>query len=138
MTKPDVMSGAVQGSRRPTTSVRKLCAFCGMGGRLVGSWDCSEPDTNPIPAVDGDDGHGEADQLLFSEELSDLLIDIVGCMRVSDQGQSFGPGERGPLAIGVERRFPPGVEQIETLLGFASRAGILGMHIETERAAVDL
>src|SRR5215472_12666937 len=59
-------------------------------------------------------------------------------MAVGDQGQRLGPGQRRPLALAVERRLAPGVEQIEPLLVLAGCAQLLGVHVDAMGAAVDL
>src|SRR5581483_3219707 len=46
--------------------------------------------------------------------------------------------EGGALARGVERRFAPGVEQIDALLALAALAQGLAVHVQAIGAAVDL
>ena len=48
------------------------------------------------------------------------VVDLVGHMGLADQRQRLGPLERGVFAVGVERRFAPGVEHVQTLLGLAA------------------
>src|SRR6185312_13310373 len=78
------------------------------------------------------------DLLLVAELSLELLIDIVGSARLMQHGQGLGPGERRALAIAVERRLAPGVEQVETLLRFPPLARVGGVHVEAKGAAVDL
>jgi len=73
-----------------------------------------------------------------SSNSSGLLVHIVGCMALLDVGQGLGPGQRGALASGEERRLAPGGEGVKPLLGFAVGAGVLGVHIDTVSAAVQL
>jgi hypothetical protein len=44
----------------------------------------------------------------------------------------------GGYTVGVERRYPPRIQQVQVLLGFAVFAGILGMPVDAMGAAVDL
>src|SRR5204862_195343 len=43
-----------------------------------------------------------------------------------------------PLPVGEERRLPPRRQRVEPLLGLADRAGVLGVHVDAVRAAVEL
>src|SRR5262249_18745925 len=56
----------------------------------------------------------------------------------ADARDGLGPLERRALTIAEERRLPPGVERVEALLGFACVPGVLGVHVDAVRAAVDL
>jgi hypothetical protein len=67
-----------------------------------------------------------------------LLVDFVRSVRLMNEGDGLRPGEGRALALAVERGLAPGVEQIEPLLGFASRASFARMHVDAERAAIDL
>ncbi len=51
-----------------------------------------------------------------------LLMDVVGGVALADACDGFGPGEGGPLAIGIKGSFAPRVEAVKTLLGFAFSA----------------
>jgi len=100
--------------------------------------DGPEADGQPVPGVDRADQHGQVDLLGGGEVPGELLVIPVGSMGLGHQGQGLGPGEGGPLPVVEERRFPPGVEEVEPLLRLAAGAGILGVHVEAEGAAVDL
>src|SRR5690606_40579905 len=50
----------------------------------------------------------------------------------------FRPRERGALPFAVDGRFAPGGEEIQPLLGLATGARVLRMHVEAVAAAVDL
>src|ERR1700733_7319198 len=91
--------------------------------------DEPEADLDPVPAVDRDNQQGQLHLLLFAELSLERLIDVIGSARPRQQGQGFGPGQRCALTVAVERRVPPGIEQIETLLRLASVARVGGMHV---------
>ena len=59
-------------------------------------------------------------------------------MRLTDERDGLGPRQRGPLAIAVERRLAPGVEDVDPLFRLSCRAGVDRVHVEAIRAAVDL
>src|SRR3546814_2471678 len=96
--------------------------------------DRAEADLDPVPSVDRHDQQGELYLLLLRELFRHRFIDIVGRVRLGDQRQGFGPAERGTFALAVERRFAPGVEQIQALLRLALFPGAGGMHVKTKRA----
>jgi len=98
----------------------------------------AEGDGEPIPAIDGDDGQGEVDQLLFGEVLAHLLIERVRYVVRRDERDGLGPGQRGALALGVERRLGPGGEDVEALFALAGGARILAVHVQAVGTAVEL
>src|SRR5207244_7376937 len=57
---------------------------------------------------------------------------------MADERYSLCPCERGPFPVCVERGLAPGGKAIESLLGFAARAGIFRMHVDAIGAAVEL
>src|SRR5262249_45337746 len=59
-------------------------------------------------------------------------------MAFREPRQRLGPAQRGPLPLGVARRFAPGRQQIDALLGLALAAGFGRMHVDAVGAAVDL
>ena len=66
-----------------------------------------------------------------------VLVDVVGCMRLRDQGQGLGPGQRRPLARGIRAATPASVEQVEAFLALTAAARVAGVHVDAEGAAVD-
>jgi hypothetical protein len=50
----------------------------------------------------------------------------------------LGEGKRGLFALGEVRRFAPGRQAVEALLGLSDRASVLGVHVDAVGAAVDL
>src|SRR5699024_10724812 len=81
---------------------------------------------------------GETDQLGFAEMRAYLFVDLIRHMVVRDPGDGLRPGQRRALPLAVEWRLAPGVEDVETLLALARRAGILAVHVQAVGAAVDL
>ena len=117
-----------------TTSIPPLCR--GSLGSLHRRHR-AEGDGKPVPGVDGRDQHGQVHRLGLRELRADLGIDVVGRMRFGDQRHGFGPGERRAFALAIDRRFAPGVQEIEPLLGLSALARILGVHVDAVGAAVD-
>src|SRR5574340_1280131 len=91
----------------------------------------------PVPAVDRDGAERQVHDFLLSEVFACFGVKLVG-HSLADARQCLGPGERGTLAVSKERRFAPGVERVQALLGFAARARVFAMHVEAVGAAVDL
>ncbi len=98
----------------------------------------AEADGKPVPGIDGRNQHRQVDRLGFGEMGADFLIDLIRRMGLRDQRHRFRPCQCGALAVSIDRRFAPGIEQIEALLGFAALARILGVHVDAEGATVDL
>ena len=66
------------------------------------------------------------------------LVGFVGNVGCRDQRHGLGPFERRSLAIAEERRFAPRIQAVQALLRLAFGSRILGMHVQTVSAAVDL
>ena len=105
---------------------------------FVASRHGAERDVEPVGAVDGDDRQRQVGEFFFGELRARLLVHLVRRMALGDQRQRFGPSQRRALALAVERRFIPGVEQIKPLFAFARGAQLLGVHVDAVGAAVDL
>src|SRR5215471_7161884 len=89
----------------------------------------TKPDRETVPEIDQADQGREIDQLLVSEVAANLIVDRVGRVCFRDAGEGFRPCQRRPLALGVECRFVPSVEQVEPLLGLAGAAGVRAAHM---------
>ena len=120
------------------TRVRHLLLRRVLNLDAVASRHGTERDVEPVGAVDGDDRQRQVGKLFFGKLRARLLVDIIRRMAFGDQRQRLGPGQGGALALAVERRFLPGVEQIKPLLAFAGGAQLLGVHVDAVGAAVDL
>src|SRR5579864_3498867 len=90
-----------------------------VSNRLVTAGYRAQADRDPVPGIDLGHRQGEIDDFLLGELLSRDLVHFVRRVGLAYERQSFGPLQRRPLAVGVERRLAPGIESIETLLGFA-------------------
>jgi len=97
-----------------------------------------EADGEPVPGVDGPDQHGQIDRLGLRKLRANVCIDVIGSVGFGDQRHRFGPCQRGAFTIGIKRRFPPRIQQIQPLFSFAVLARVLGVHVDAERTAVDL
>src|SRR6266702_1735958 len=97
-----------------------------------------EADRDPVPGVDRRDEKRELHQLGLAELRTDLVVDGVGDVRLRYQRYSLGPGQHRPLALRIERRLPPGIQEVEPFLGLAVGAGVARMHVDAEGAAIDL
>ena len=78
-------------------------------------------------------------QLAFGEHLGRRCVDLVGDVAVAEVGDRLGERQRGSLAFGeqVAGLFQR-VQQREALLGLARAWGVVGVHVEAERAVVHL
>ena len=61
-----------------------------------------------------------------------------GWVPVGDTRDSLRPGQCRPLSLGVVRRFAPRLEQVQSLLGFATFTRLTRVHLQAKCAAVDL
>src|SRR6185437_11679857 len=91
-----------------------------------------------VPSVNGDDGKRERDDFRFGEMSFHFFEGLIRYVRFGNESERFSPREGGSFALGIKRRFAPGVEFVETLFGFAGGAGVFRMHVEAIRAAVNL
>ena len=106
--------------------------------RQIGRVRRAHADREPVPGIDHRDRDRKIGQRLLVELAPDLLIDLVGGVGGRDIGQRFSPGQRRPLAVGVEGRLVPSVEQIQPRGCLAELAGLLRMHVQAVGAAIDL
>jgi hypothetical protein len=97
-----------------------------------------EADCYAVPSVDRRDRNGKLDQLFLGEVPARFLVHFIRDTGLRHQYHRLGPGERRPLAIAVERRLAPGVEQVEPLLALAVGTGVARVHVKAIGAAVDL
>lgn len=88
----------------------------------IRAWLHPEGHVEPVPPVDGHHGQRELHELRLGEVLAYRRVDVVGHVRVPNEREALGPFERRALAVGIERRLAPRVEQVETLLGLTGRA----------------
>src|SRR4029079_7234456 len=109
---------------------RSAASLSGSGTACLDRMDGTEDDRDAVPGVDRADQERQLDLLPGREVPAELLIILVGSMGLGHQRQGLGPGERGPLAVAVERRFAPGAQEIQPLLGLAVGAGVLGVHVD--------
>ena len=116
----------------PSPSARPL------GRPLAG--DLTGDDVEPVPGVDrcdDDDQCGEARPLVVPGRLlEDLVRHRVG--PVGKTGPGFGQRERGALCLVEVRGLSPGGQGGEPLVGLTGLLGSTGVHVEADRAAVDL
>ena len=67
-----------------------------------------------------------------------VVIGGVGDVVVAYQGDLFRKRQDGAFFGGVKWRLAPGVEGVDALLAFSVLAGVAGVHVDAEGAAVDL
>ena len=91
-----------------------------------------------IPRIDGRNGECEIRHFLLGEMLPHLAIDMVWYPTLCDAGHGFGPGQRCPLALGVERALLPCIQFVQALVLLADRLQIFPVHVETVRTPVEL
>ena len=86
---------------------------------LIAARHGAERDRQAIPGVDRDHRQRQIDQFALTEVLARTLEDLVGNVILPDLSDGFGPLQGGVLALGKERRFAPGAQSVDPLLGFA-------------------
>src|ERR1700682_2272448 len=121
--------------RRPLGSTRTPS-----GRRLLlfGRMDRTKADLDPVPGVDLRDQQGELHLLVLGKVLAQRLVGIVRRMGLGHQRQSFGPAQRGSLAVGIKRGLAPRAEKMKPVLGLSVLAGICYVMVDTEGASVNL
>src|SRR4051794_27344903 len=124
----------VSGSRC-SSRTRRTCSLC---STVVLPRLRAEGDRDAVPAVDHHHRPRQLHQLLFAEVLARFFVHVIGHVRLADERQRLRPGKRRALPIAVERRFAPGIEQVDALLRFAAGARVDAVHVDAVRAAVDL
>src|SRR4030095_14015631 len=92
-----------------------LLPICLGGAGLIRAYLGAERDREAVPAVDGDDGERQADQLRFAEVLTRAGVELVRDVVGRNQRQRLGPLQRGTLARRVERRLLPRRQAVQAL-----------------------
>src|ERR1700730_17138729 len=112
----------------------------GSGGLLclVGARNGARRDRQAIPHIDQRSQDRQVHNLLFAEVLLYGFVGFVWHVRLRYQGQRFRPLQCRSFALGVKRSLAPGIQFVETLLSLAESSCILGMHVDTIRASIDL
>src|SRR5438067_1572631 len=105
---------------------------------FVRPWRRPRRDGEPVPRVDGRRDEGEIGYFPVAEMLLCFGEYLVRHVRLRDESDRLDPREARAFAIRKERRLAPRVERIEPLLGLALRARVDRVHVDAERAAVDL
>jgi hypothetical protein len=62
----------------------------------------------------------------------------ASCTSRGDERQGLGPPQGRALALGVQRRLTPAVQKVDALLGFPMCAGLAGVQVDAEGAAIEL
>ena len=106
--------------------------------RLITSGQGSKTDCDPIPAVNGRNGERQVDEFDFTKMFAHSGKRFVRSVGFGNVGCGLAPGQCGSFAVGVERRFAPGIQGQQSLRGFAVGQCILAMLIDTIGAAIDL
>ena len=75
---------------------------------------------------------------MLVEDGACTLPHVIGHMPIGDQRDRLAQLERCLLALAVERALSPGVEHVQALLGLSRRARVPPVHVEAERAPVEL
>ena len=97
-------------------------------------------DIEAVPAVDQGDGNQQGCDLRLTKMLGDVLphgiryrIGLIGQPR-----QAFRQFQRRAFGIAEERRFPPGGNSEDMIQRGAVMLEFLGVHVDTNTAAIDL
>src|SRR5436190_14995098 len=105
---------------------------------LISSRNDPRSNTDPVPGIDRHHRQCKVSDFLFRKLCLYLFKNFVGNVPFSDLRDRFRPSQRGPFAVAIKRRFSPGVERVQPLVGFANGLQVLPMHVEAKRTAVDL
>ncbi len=70
--------------------------------------------------------------------LAQFVEQAVRQRPLTEAGELLGPGQGGALARGEVGGFLPDAERLQTLLGLAGLARVVGMHVHAVGATVDL
>jgi hypothetical protein len=95
-------------------------------------------DEQPIPGIDGRDREDKLRQLVLVEVLGGGVPDVVGHVRLGDERYRLAQLQRRALTLAVERALAPSVQRVQARRALAGGARVLPVHVEAERAAVDL
>ena len=98
----------------------------------------AEADRQAVPAVDGNNGQCQVDQLFFGKLLTRCCIDFVWHVVNRNEGYGFCPCQGCSLALSKERGLAPGNKFVQALFGFAARPRGFGMQVDSIRAPVEL
>ena len=86
----------------------------------VASRHGTKGDVEAVRAVDRHDSQGEIDKLRLAELSPRRFINLVRHTAFGDASHGLAPSQRRALAIAVEGRLLPGVEQMKPLIAFAT------------------
>src|SRR4029450_9504209 len=104
---------------------------------VVAGWRV-ERYVDSVPAIDCYNRQGELNQFGLTELATCDIVDRIWNL-VFKPGHGLGPCQRSALAIAVKmRRLAPHADHVEALLGLPAGAQVLGMHVETICAAIEL
>src|ERR1022692_757052 len=95
-------------------------------------------DRQSVPRGDLDDQIQQLRELVGAEGRGSLLDGGRSYLLVGEKGDGFGQRQGPPLTVGEERRLAPGAQCVETLFGLTLPSGVLGVHVDAVRTAVDL
>src|SRR6516225_10230273 len=91
----------------------------------------SPPPWRPqVPAIDDVDHERELHLFLVAELSLERIVGVFMGMAFREPRQRLGPAQRGPLPLGIARRFAPGWQQVDALLGLAPAACFGRMHVD--------
>jgi hypothetical protein len=105
---------------------------------LITSCFATEGNVQAVPAVNGDDGHGQVNQFFFREVFASHFVNFIRNVVLADLGHRFGPGQCRPLAVSKERRISPNGDGVKPLLAFAAGSRILCVHVHTVGTTINL
>src|SRR5205807_2922585 len=102
--------------------------------------DLAGDDVQPVPGVDRRDGDHQRGESRPVVVLGRLLEDLVrhGIGPVGKAGSGFGQRQGGPLGVTEVGSLPPRRQREKALVGLTGLLGGPGVHIEANRAPVDL
>src|SRR5471030_2502973 len=98
----------------------------------------AKADAHPVPAIDGGDRQRPVGDLLGVEMVGHRVVCALARAGGAELSQRLGPGQRGPLRRGEQDTVAPKRHGAEPTEGLAAASGFGALHVDAERAAIDL
>lgn len=91
-----------------------------------------------VPDIDLSNGQRQIYEFRIAKVRFHLLVYIIWHLILGDQRYRFSPFQCRSFSVVVERCFPPRANEIQTLFRFTQCPCILGVHIDTPSATINL
>jgi hypothetical protein len=98
----------------------------------------AEADRQAVPAINGNNGQCQVDQLFVRKLLTYFFIHLVWHVVNRNESHGLRPCQSCSLTLSIERGLAPGRESVQALFGFAARPRGISMQVDSIRTPVDL